>query len=734
MLRLGQGIRVVIAALALLSGLAGLGASPAQGEDDATRLIPRRIFFGNPDRSVARISPDGKNLAFIAPVKGVLNVWVGPISAPDQARPITTDKKRGVTRYFWAFDNRHILYMQDADGDENWHVYAVDLQGGKTKDLTPLPKVAAQIEGVSHKFPGEILVGLNDRNPQFHDIHRVNIATGERKLVEQNDRFASFVCDDDYRVRFAMRYTPDGGTEYLRADGDKGWVNFLRIPMEDSGTTNLAGFDKTEQRVYLIDSRGRDTGALKLLDLETGDEQLLAANDKADIRDVILHPTEKTVQAVIFNYLRSEWQTFDKQVGADIEHLKTIARGEIELADRTLDDKQWIVAFLEDDGPTQYYHFDRASRKATFLFVNRAALKGLPLVHMQPMVVKSRDGLDLVCYLSLPRSVDPDQDGKPDRPVPLVLNVHGGPWARDSWGYDPECQLLANRGYGVLQVNFRGSSGFGKSFLNAGNREWAAKMHDDLLDAVDWAVKEKIADPKKIAIMGGSYGGYATLVGLTFTPDVFACGVDIVGPSNILTLLSTIPPYWEPAKQMFRDRVGDFASEEGRTFLLSRSPLSFVEKIKRPLLIGQGAQDPRVKQAEADQIVKAMTDKKIPVTYALYPDEGHGFVRPENRMSFYAVTEAFLAEHLGGRAEPIGDAFAGSSLEVPAGADQIKGLAAALKLRGEELPGQGAEDVKPAAGGATPAGKKPAATTKPAAGKKPAVGAKPAGVKPASGS
>ena len=353
------------------------------------------------------------------------------------------------------------------------------------------------------------------------------------------------------------------------------------------------------------------------------------------------------------------------------------------------------------------------------MFVNRASLKGLPLVHMHPLVIKSRDGLDLVCYLSLPREVDPDQDGKPDSPCPLVLNVHGGPWARDSWGYDPECQLLANRGYAMLQVNYRGSSGFGKSFLNAGNREWAGKMHDDLLDAVDWAVREKVADPKRIAIMGGSYGGYATLVGLTFTPEVFACGVDIVGPSNILTLLSTIPPYWEPAKQMFRDRVGDFSSDEGRQFLLSRSPLSHVEKIQRPLLIGQGAQDPRVKQAEADQIVKAMQEKKIPVTYVLYPDEGHGFVRPENRLSFYAVTEAFLAEHLGGRAEPFGDAFGGSSLQVPVGANGVKGLTAALEQRPEDLPAQAGEAVKPAAEAKPAPGRRPAADTKPTRPAKP---------------
>jgi dipeptidyl aminopeptidase/acylaminoacyl peptidase len=294
---------------------------------------------------------------------------------------------------------------------------------------------------------------------------------------------------------------------------------------------------------------------------------------------------------------------------------------------------------------------------------------------MRPVVIPARDGLKLVSYLTLPPEVDED---RPPRPLPMVLDVHGGPWARDEWGFNAVHQWLANRGYAVLSVNFRGSTGFGKEFTNAGNREWAGKMHDDLLDAVDWAVEQKIADRGRVAILGGSYGGYATLVGLTFSPDVFACGVDIVGPSNILTLLSTIPPYWQPMVQMFKDRVGDFTTHEGKTFLEERSPLSRVDRIARPLLIGQGANDPRVKQAESDQIVRLMRQKEIPVTYVLYPDEGHGFARPENRLSFNAVVEAFLAQHLGGRYEPVGDDFAGSSISVPTGADGVPGLSEAL--------------------------------------------------------
>jgi len=369
-------------------------------------------------------------------------------------------------------------------------------------------------------------------------------------------------------------------------------------------------------------------------------------------------------------------------VADDLAYLGTVADGDISIASQSLDNQRWIVAFLLDDGPVKYYRYDRGDKpQATFLFNNRDDLEGLPLVKMQPEVIKARDGLDLVCYYSLPAGSDADGDLRPDEPLPMVLNVHGGPWARDDWGFDAEHQLLANRGYAVLSVNFRGSTGFGKGFINAGNREWAGKMHDDLLDAVDWAVKEKIADPKRIAIMGGSYGGYATLVGLTFSPETFACGVDIVGPSNILTLLSTIPPYWQPMVQMFKDRVGDFLSKEGKQFLTERSPLSHVEKIVRPLLIAQGKNDQRVKQAEADQIVREMQNKKLPVTYVLYPDEGHGFARPQNRLSFNAVSEAFLAEHLGGRYEPIGSAFEGSTITVPVGAEQVPGLKEALDNR-----------------------------------------------------
>lgn len=644
---------------------------------DTAPLIARQVFFENPDRASVQLSPDGTKIGYLAPLNGVLNVWVGPADNLADAKAVTQDKGRGIRAYFWAYTNEHVLYIQDKDGNENWRVYSVDLRTTQTKDLTPLEGVQARIQEVSSKFPEEILIGLNERNPKLHDLYRLNIITGDRTLVAQNEGFLGFVTDDDYNVRFAMRLTPDGGNEILRRT-EGGWEPFVKIPMEDTLTTSPRGFDKTGQVLYMIDSRGRDTAALTAINLETGEQTVIAEDPRADISDVMMHPIERRVQAVASNYERKRWQILDESIAGDLAYLRTVADGDVEVISRTLDDRYWVVAYLMDNGPAHYYLYERQAQKAEFLFTNRKSLEGLPLVKMYPLVIKARDGLNLVSYLTLPLWADPDGNARPEKPLPMVLNVHGGPWARDSWGYNSIHQWLANRGYAVLSVNFRGSTGFGKVFINAANKEWGGKMHDDLIDGVEWAIKEGIADPKRVAIMGGSYGGYATLVGLTFTPDVFACGVDIVGPSNLVTLLSTIPPYWAPMIELWATRVGDHRTEEGRKFLTKRSPLTYVDRIKKPLLIGHGANDPRVKQAESDQIVQTMQTKKIPVTYVLYPDEGHGFARPENRLSFYAVVEAFLARCLGGRFEPIGDDFQGSSITVPVGIKEIPGLMQAL--------------------------------------------------------
>jgi dipeptidyl aminopeptidase/acylaminoacyl peptidase len=644
-------------------------------------LIPRQEIFGNPDKARARISPDGTKLALIAPLDGVLNVWVGPAEDLQAIRPVTHDTHRGVVRFFWAYTSEHLIYLQDVDGNEDHHVYSVNLETDEIKDLTPIAGIKARIQEVSERFPEEILVGVNDREGhQLHDVYRVNIITGQRELVQHNPGFAGFITDDNYQVRLAQTFTSDGGQVYLMPDGQGDWREYLQIGAVDAMTTGLAGFDKAGS-MFLLDSRGRNTAALKLLDLETGEETLLAENERADLSGIIAHPTEKHVQAVTFTYARREWQILDESIRGDINYLKEVAEGEIQITSRTLNDKLWTVAFIMDHGPIQFYLYDREQQQARYLFSSRRSLEQLPLVRMHAEVIPARDGLELVSYLSLPSGTDPDGNARPGCPLPLVLLVHGGPWSRDSWGFDPTHQLLANRGYAVLSVNYRGSTGFGKNFVNAADREWAGKMHLDLMDAVKWAIEERVCNPDRIAIMGGSYGGYATLVGLTFTPEVFTCGVDVVGPSSLLTLLENPPPYWMTFMPVMKKRVGDHTTEEGRKFLESRSPLFLADKIKRPLLIGQGANDPRVKQMEADQIVKAMEGQNIPVTYMLFQDEGHGFARPENRLAFNAVTEAFLAEHLGGRFEPIGDTFEGAVFTVPSGSQQVPGLAQALQSR-----------------------------------------------------
>ena len=627
---------------------------------------------------MARISPDGAYLSYLAPVDGVLNVWIAAVEDPDSARPITRDEERGIRHYDWTYDGQHILYYQDARGDEDWHVYATNITTGETRDLTPFEKVNSQILSVNEKTPNEILIGINTRNPQLHDVYRIELSTGERTLIEENPGFVSYLFDNDDRTRFAIAFSPTGGQVILQRDESNQWQPFLEVPNTDALTTGLTGFDKSNQILYMIDSRKRNTAALFTLDPASGKQELVAEDDRADVGGMLVHPTEKHVQAVSFIYDRNRWHVLDPAIQEDMDYLHSVEDGELSITSRTLDDRLWIAAYALDNGPVKYYLYDRTGKQANYLFSNRTDLDEYQLARMHSLTIKSRDGWDLVSYLTLPPDSVPDGEARPSNPVPLVLLVHGGPWGRDVWGYDSQHQWLSNRGYAVLSVNFRGSTGFGKEFINAGNGEWAGKMHDDLIDAVNWAVREKITQRDQVAIMGGSYGGYATLVGLTFTPDTFVCGVDIVGPSNLVTLLQNVPPYWVPILPMMKDRVGDWTTEEGQKSLLAKSPLARVDQIQRPLLIGQGANDPRVKQIESDQIVEAMKQKNIPVTYVLYPDEGHGFARPENRLSFYAVAEAFLSEHLGGRFEPVGEDFQGSKIQVPEGADQVPGLQAAL--------------------------------------------------------
>jgi dipeptidyl aminopeptidase/acylaminoacyl peptidase len=686
-------------------------------------LIPRQVLFGNPERASAKISPDGKYLSWLAPVDGVLNVWVAPVGDLENAKPVSSDSKRPIRSYFWAYDKKHLLYLQDAGGDENTHVFKVNVASSTTTDLTPIKGVKAQVSGVSHKRPNEIVVGLNNRNPQLHDLHLVDLKTGKMTLLQENPGFVGFILDDNYKVRLAQTMRPDGGADLampakvkkvkkskkskkteteLKKNGPlgdvladtkapakakksalpAGWELFTSIPADDLLTTNPIGLDKSGNGLYMLDSRGRNTAALVLHDLRGKKKpKVLAEHPKADASDIAIHPTSKKVIAVTFTHARREIQILDKSFKKDLDAIKKLSPGDTWVSSSTLNMKTAIVAAQNDDGPTKYYLYKRAGKKSTFLFTSRPALEGLPLTKMHPQPIESRDGLELVNYLSLPKGTDDDNDARPSSALPTVLLVHGGPWARDHWGYNSLHQLLANRGYAVLSVNYRGSTGFGKAFINAANKEWSKKMHDDLIDSVNWLVKENISQKDKICIMGGSYGGYATLVGLTMTPDVFACGVDIVGPSSIITLLKSVPPYWKPMIDLFKTRVGDWETEEGKAMLEKASPLNHVDKIKKPLLIGQGANDPRVKQAESDQIVKAMQQKGIPVSYVLFPDEGHGFAREPNRLAFFAAAEAFLSAHLGGKYQPTNDnELKGTTMKVPSGANGIPGFKA-LKLK-----------------------------------------------------
>jgi len=639
-------------------------------------LIPRKLLFGDPERSLVRLSPDGRWLSWVAPWEGARNVWVAPADDPVKARVLTRERERGVYSYYWSYTSKHILYLKDRGGNENFRIHRVDIEGGDTQALTPEEGIQARLVRLSPKRPGEALVALNERDPRFHDLFLLDLESGKRKPVLRNEEgFFQFLADDHLVVRVVMKFLPDGGSELL-SSGEGGWRPLARIGPEDAAVTQPLGLDAEGKTLYLVDSRGRDTAALVALDLESGESRELATDPRCDAQEVIQHPLTRRPQAIAFDYDRRRWEVVDEEIAEDFSYLQGLVDGELRVLSRTTDDAKWLVAYTRDDGPTAYYLYDRERKEGEFLFTDRPELEEYTLARMHPVEIRAPDGLVLVSYLSLPPWVD--EGGKPARPIPMVLFVHGGPWWRDYWGFNPWHQWLANRGYAVLSVNFRGSTGFGKSFINAANREWAGKMHDDLIDAVEWAFREGIAERDKVAIMGGSYGGYATLVGLTFTPEAFRCGVDIVGPSSLVTLLENIPPYWVPMRPLLSVRVGDPRDPKDREFLWDRSPLKYADRIVRPLLIGQGANDPRVKKQESDQIVQALKGKGVPVIYALYPDEGHGFLRQENRLSFAAVAELFLAKFLGGRTEPIGGDLAGSSLTIPVGAEELPEVAAVL--------------------------------------------------------
>jgi dipeptidyl aminopeptidase/acylaminoacyl peptidase len=615
--------------------LAGAAAEP--------ELIPRVVLFGNPVKIFPQISPDGKMMAYLAPVNNVLNVWVKTIGKEDD-RVVTKDTDRGIRRFFWAGDSKHIMYLQDVGGNENWRLHAVNLESNEIRDLTPYDNVQTRITHTDKHFPNDLLIAMNKDNPKVHDVYHLDLKTVELKKVAENPgNIVDWLADADFKIRGAKAATAGGGFDLLvRENVQADWKKVLSWDSEDSMTSQVVSFTKDGKSLYLIDSRNVNAGRLVRMEIATGDVKVIAQDPQYDAGNVMIHPDSYQVQAVSFTKARTEWTVLDDSVRDDFEAISKLVQADFFVYDRDNADLTWLVGFTRDNGPVSFYAYDRKDKKGKFLFDHMPDLNKYTLARIEPASFKARDGLTIHAYTTFP-------EWKEKKNLPTVLLVHGGPWGRDTWGYDPEVQWLTNRGYACLQVNFRSSTGYGKAFVNAGDKEWAGKMHDDLIDAVHWAVQQGYADPKKVAIFGGSYGGYAALVGATFTPDVFCCAVDIVGPSNLVTLIKSIPPYWTPLLATFYKRVGNPDTDEA--FLKSRSPLFKVDQIKIPILIGQGANDPRVKQAESEQIVEAMKKKGLPYEYIVFADEGHGFAKPENRLKFYAAAEKFLAKHLGGRYE-----------------------------------------------------------------------------------
>jgi len=611
-------------------------------------IIPRDILFGNPEYASPSISPDGKLLAYIRPTDGVLNVHVRTVGKNDD-RVVTSDRYRGIRQYFWAEDSTTLLYLQDDGGDENFHLFAIDAQtsGATARDLTPYPGAKAQNVVTNKRFPDTLLVAVNNRDPAKFDMYRCHLPTGELTLDTENpgDVLGWGTEDETFEVREAIAMNPADSSKAVRVrdSATSEWRELITFPYGEDG--QMVEFSKDAKSAFVLSSLGRETTSLVRLDVATGEViEEIASSDQCDIGGLQIDEDTKEVQVVAYNYARLERQFFDKELEADFAKLSAAAPDgcEVSVVSRSRDQATWVASFRRDDGPTEFVTYARASGMVSPLFVSSPALLEYQFAKMEDVRITARDGLELVAYLTRADT---------EKPTPLVLLVHGGPWARDSWGYNAAAQWFANRGYATLQVNYRGSSGYSKTFLHKGDKQWGiGTMQHDLSDAVKWAVDNGVALEDKVCIYGGSYGGYACLAGLTFTPEIYACGVDIVGPSNIKTLLDSIPPYWGPLRNDMLRKIGDVDGDPA--FNEAISPLFHVDRIQAPLLIGQGANDPRVKQAEADQVANAMLQKGIPVEYVLYPDEGHGFQRPANRIDFNGRAEAFLAQHLGGRAEP----------------------------------------------------------------------------------
>jgi dipeptidyl aminopeptidase/acylaminoacyl peptidase len=653
---------------AMLGAALPIAGRALQARAEPAALVARRVFFDNPDCSNVRVSPDGQNLAYVAPVNGVNNLWVAPLTDPAATRPVTRVTDRNIGNYYrWAYTSRHLVFFRERDGDENWRAASVDITTGTVVPLTPEQGVKSFLQEIDRKFPDEMLIRHNARDKSRFDLFRVNIMTGASELKFENTEYADLFTDGDFQLRMATRLAADGTAEIFERKSDGTWTPFIQVPIGDIDAFRLIDIGADGNTLYFLDSRERDKAALFSMDLTTRETRLLAADDEADIVEAKLDEQRRPVAARA-NRDRSRWYAVNPAVKQDLADLARHGSGDVYFLSDSADWRKASVFYERDSESGEFALLDRERREVRKLMVQRKALADVPLRKMQPVVIPSRDGLRLNGYLTLPAL---EAGGSR---MPLVLVIHGGPYLRDVWGFNSTHQWLANRGYAVLSVNYRGSTGFGKAFVKAADREWGGRMHDDLIDAVDWAVAQGIADPKRVGFFGGSYGGYSALLAATKTPEVFACIVDLFGISNLVTFMATIPPYWGPWFSIWKNRLGDPATEAGRAFLAERSPINHLDRATKPILIAQGMRDVRVVAAESEQMVAALKQRGVPVTYITFPDEGHGFVRPENRLAFYGVTEAFLAKHLGGRYQPIGNDFAGSSLKVETGGELVPGI------------------------------------------------------------
>jgi dipeptidyl aminopeptidase/acylaminoacyl peptidase len=660
----------VVGALPLATLAARVRVASAQ-----SALPSRRIFFENPDYVGVKLSPDGESLAYVAPVNGVRNLWVAPVAEPNQGKPLTRVGDRDISTHFrWAHTNRHLVFFQDRAGDENWRASSVDTLTGALVHLTPAQGVKSFVQESDYRFPEEMLFRHNERDKRFFDLYRINVVNGRSELLYENQNYGVLVTDSTFRLRLAERYAANGDAQCFERRGND-WIPFTTIPITDIDSTKLIDFSDDGNTLYMFDTRGRDKAALVSFDMTTRESRILAEDDEADIVAVDFEPRSRRPLAALAIKDRVRWHVIEPSAATELAMFAGYGAGDPEFVSRSNDNRKITAFFERDTSSGEYALIDHAAGAIRPLFVQRASLAHVPLRSMEPVVIPARDGLKLNGYLTMPA----ERRTSAQTALPMVLVIHGGPYARDRWGFNSTHQWLASRGYAVLSVNYRGSTGFGKAFVTAADREWGGRMHDDLIDAVNWAIGQGFVDPKRIGFYGGSYGGYAALVAATKTPDVFACIVDRFGISNLITFMATIPPYWGPWFSIWKNRLGDPSTDEGRAFLRERSPINHIGRASRPILIAQGMRDVRVVASESEQIVAALKANGVPVTYITFPDEGHVFVRPENRLAFAAVAEAFLATHLRGQLQPIGIDFAGSTIRIETGGELISG---ALEVSG----------------------------------------------------